>query len=290
MEKNRQNQTIQLSDGRTVGFAEYGPKKGSPVLYFSGGNSSRLEGMWFDESAYRNSVRLIVPDRPGFGLSSFHPNRQLLDWPNDVVELADTLGIGMFSVFGLSGGGPHVLATIYQIPGRVNKAAIVSGTSSPEMPDKFRGMWPPVKIIFITAKKFPKINRFLLKQMAGFYSDEEQMMKRMKQALPFPDVTLIDERPEVIRIFAESTKEAHRNGVAGDAWEWHLYVSDWQFQLRDILKEVKLWYGKYDQQVPIGMGRYLSEELPNADLIEVDDGGHFSTINNHIDDIFEYLK
>jgi pimeloyl-ACP methyl ester carboxylesterase len=196
----------------------------------------------------------------------------------------------MFSVFGLSGGGPHVLAMIYQIPGRVNKAAIVSGTSSPEMPDKFRGMWPPVKIIFITAKKFPKINRFLLKQMAVFYSDEEQMMKRMKQALPFPDVTLIEERPEVIRIFAESTKEAHRNGVAGDAWEWHLYVNDWQFQLRDILKEVKLWYGKYDQQVPIGMGRYLSEELPNVDLIEVDDGGHFSTINNHIDDIFEYLK
>ena len=290
MEKNRQNQTIQLSDGRTLGFAEYGPKKGNPVLYFSGGNSSRLEGMWFDESARRNKVRLIVPDRPGFGLSSFHPNRQLLDWPNDVVELTDTLDIGMFSVFGLSGGGPHVLATIYQIPDRVNKAAIVSGTSSPEMPDKFRGMWPPVKIIFITAKKFPKINRFLLKQMAGFYSDEEQMMKRMKQALPLPDVTLIEERPEVIRIFAESTKEAHRNGVAGDAWEWHLYVNDWQFQLRDILKEVKLWYGKYDQQVPIGMGRYLSEELPNVDLIEVEDGGHFSTINNHIDDIFEYLK
>jgi len=290
MERNRQSQTIRLGDGRTLGFAEYGPTDGKPVLYFTGGNSSRLEGMWFDESAHRNNVRIIVPDRPGFGLSSFHPNRQLLDWPNDVIELANFLSIEKFSVFGLSGGGPHVLATIYQVPGRVNKAAIVSGTSSPEMPNKLHGMWPPVKIIFVTAEKFPKINRFLLKQMASFYSDEEQMMKRMKQAMPIPDVKLIEERPEVIKIFAEATKEAHRNGLDGDAWEWQLYVNDWHFQLREIQKEVKLWYGKFDQQVPIGMGRYLSQELPNSDLIEVDDGGHFSTINNHIDDIFKYLK
>jgi hypothetical protein len=37
------------------------------------------------------------------------------------------------------------------------------------------------------------------------------------------------------------------------------------------------------------MGRYLDQKLPNSQLIEVDDGGHFSTINNHIDDIFDYL-
>lgn len=168
MEKNRQNQTIQLSDGRTLGFAEYGPKEGKPVLYFTGGNSSRLEGMWFDESAHRNNIRLIVPDRPGFGLSSFHPNRQLLDWPNDVIELANTLSIDMFSVFGLSGGGPHVLATIYQIPGRVNRAAIVSGTSSPEMPNKFRGMWPPAKNHFCNSKEIAENKSFSLEANGGF--------------------------------------------------------------------------------------------------------------------------
>ncbi len=287
MENKRQNQTIQLGDGRKLGFAEYGPNDGEPVLYFTGGNSSRFEGKWFEKSSNRNNVRLIVPDRPGFGLSSFYPNRQLLDWPKDVIELANTLSIDMFSVFGLSGGGPHVLATVYEVPDRVKKVAIVSGTASPEMPNKFRGMWPPVKLIFVTAEKFPKVNRFLLKQMAGFYSDEKQMMKRMKQAMPLPDVKLIEERPEIINIFSEATKEAHRNGVDGDAWEWQLYVNAWHFQLREIQKEIKLWYGKYDQQVPIDMGKYLYEKLPNSHLIEVEDGGHFSTINNHIDDIYE---
>ena len=115
------------------------------------------------------------------------------------------------------------------------------------------------------------------------------MLIQMKQALPDPDVEIIDRRPDIIKIFAEATREAHRHGIDGDAHEWQLYIKAWGFDLREITKEIKLWYGIFDQQVPIGMGRYLSHELPNASLIEVEDGGHFSTINNHIDEIFAYL-
>jgi len=283
------NQTITLRDERTLGYAEYGSTDGAPVFYFTGGNSSRFEGKWFEEAALKKKIRLIVPDRPGFGLSTHQPSRELLHWSDDVSQLADSLSIDTFSVFGLSGGGPHVLAVAHNIPERLNKVAIVSGTGTPDMPDKFRGMWPPVRLIFLTAKHLPAANRFLLKQMSGFYSNEKQMLTQMKRALPKPDIEIIDNHPEIIGIFAEATREAHRNGVDGDAHEWQLYVNDWGFKLREINKEIKLWYGIYDQQVPVGMGRYLSRELPNASLIEVKDGGHFSTINNHIDEIFAYL-
>ena len=289
-QQNRTDQNMQLGDGRTLGFAEYVPPKGTPIFYFSGGNSSRLEGQWFEEAANKNNIRLIVPDRPGFGISTFDPMRKLLDWPDDILALADYLGIGKFSVFGLSGGGPHVLATTYKIPARIKKAVIISGTAPPEMPDQYQGMWPPVRLIFLTAKKFPPVNRFLLKQMAGFYSNKEQMLKRMKQAMPIPDVDLIERRPDIIEIFTESTKEAHRDGIQGDALEWQIYVHPWGFELGEINLEVKLWYGIYDQQVPVAMGRYLADQLPRATLVEVENGGHFSTINNHIDEIFEYLK
>ncbi len=289
MQLNKKEQIIQLRNGNILGFAEYGLPDGEPVLYFTGGNSSRLEGQWFETAANIKNVRLIVPDRPGFGLSTFDPNRKLLDWPDVISELAGFLSLEMFSVFGLSGGGPHVLAALNKIPERIKKAAIVSGTAPDEMPNKFEGMWPPVRLIFFTAKHLPAVNRLLLKQMASFYSNSEQMLKRMKQALPKPDVELIEKNPEIIDIFAHSTKEAHRNGVLGDALEWQLYIKPWGFQLSDINKEIKLWYGLYDQQVPIAMGRYLASQLPNANLLEVENGGHFSTINNYIEDIFDYL-
>ena len=104
MQTQKINQTIRLLDGRTLGYAEYGPTDGEPIFYFTGGNSSRFEGEWFENAATDKDVRLIVPDRPGFGLSTFQPDRQLLDWPKDVIELADALSIDTFSIFGLSGG------------------------------------------------------------------------------------------------------------------------------------------------------------------------------------------
>ena len=78
----------------------------------------------------------------------------------------------------------------------VTRAAIVSGVAPPEIPNRFKGMWPPVRMIFFTARYLPTINRMALKGMGNFYADKEQMLKRMKQALPAPDVVLIEARPE----------------------------------------------------------------------------------------------
>lgn len=282
-------QIIHLTDGRRLSYAEYGVTDGFPIFYFTGGNSSRLEGLWFATTAVAHNIRLIVPDRPGFGLSTPHARRTLLSWSEDVIALAEQLDIAQFSIFGLSGGGPHVLATAVSIPERLHRVAVISGTAPPTMNGRFHGMWFPVKLIFWSAKHAPRFNRFLLKQMSSFYSNPNEMKKRMVQALPMPDVQLITERPEVIDIFAAATQESHRFGIDGDAREWQLYVNDWGFELDEVMTEVNLWYGRYDRQVPIGMGHYLAQNLPNAILNEVEDGGHFSTINNYITEIFEYL-
>ena len=286
---NHSDQTIQLNDGRKLGFARYGNPAGKPVFYFTGGNSSRLEGMWLEAAAQEHDVDLIVPDRPGFGLSDFQPGRTFLDWPADVAHLADSLNVEKFAVLGLSGGSPHVAAVSRQMSERVARAAIVSGVAPPEMPGRFKGMWPPVQMIFFTARYFPGLNRLALKQMGAFYADREQMMKRMKQALPSPDIALIDARPEVIDIFSAAAREAHRSGLEGDAWEWRMYVQPWGFELTDIQIEIGLWYGQFDQNAPVGMGYYLDSQFPNSHLTVVQDGGHFSTINNHIGEIFDYL-
>lgn len=283
------NQTLQLSSGRQLGFARYGLSGGRPVFYFTGGNSSRFEGMWFEAAALEQGVDLIVPDRPGFGLSDFQPGRRFLDWPEDVAALADALDIGQFSIFGLSGGSPHTAAVAFRFPTRVERAAIISGVAPPEMPGLTAGMWPPVKLIYFSAARFPGLNRLLLRQMASFYADETQMLKRMKQALPKPDVALLDAHPEILSIFSRAAAAAHRQGVQGDHWEWRMYVQPWGFRLEEINVETSLWYGEVDRNVPPAMGKYLHTRLPNSRLNLVPDGGHFSTINNYISEIFGYL-
>ncbi|MGD2207105.1 MAG: hypothetical protein PVH17_10025 [Anaerolineae bacterium] len=61
--------TIVLSDGRALGFAEYGDPAGQPVFFFHAAGSSGLHHP--AESILRDlGIRFITTDRPGHGLSS----------------------------------------------------------------------------------------------------------------------------------------------------------------------------------------------------------------------------
>ena len=124
--------TITLHDGRRVGVKEYGDRKGKPIFQFHGAGSSRYEaaalcGAEADACA-RVSARLIALDRPGYGASDPLPRRTLLDYPSDVLQVADALGIGKFAVMGVSSGGCYAVAyTIPRLqPGRLTGVGLVS--------------------------------------------------------------------------------------------------------------------------------------------------------------------
>lgn len=95
----RLNQQFQPPDGRRLGFDEYGAPDGKPLFYFHGSPSSRLEArLYLSEDLLQSlDVRLIAVDRPGMGLSDFQPNRRLLDFPKDLLALADHLKIDRFA-------------------------------------------------------------------------------------------------------------------------------------------------------------------------------------------------
>jgi hypothetical protein len=43
-------------------------------------------------------IQLILPERPGYGISDPQPQRKMADWADDVTELADALGLETYSV------------------------------------------------------------------------------------------------------------------------------------------------------------------------------------------------
>ena len=58
------------------------------LTHFHGGPDSRLEARFLTKPARQAGIRLIGIDRPGMGRSRFQAGRRLLDWPDDVVEVA----------------------------------------------------------------------------------------------------------------------------------------------------------------------------------------------------------
>ena len=61
------DKALRLRDGRQLAYIEYGDPGGSPVMLFHGNPSSRLSWGLIPGSPFRPHLRLIAPDRPGFG-------------------------------------------------------------------------------------------------------------------------------------------------------------------------------------------------------------------------------
>ena len=163
---------ISLTDERILGYAEYGNSRGYPIFYFHGGQESRLSSMFMDNVARELDVRIISPDRPGIGLSTFQEKRQFVDWGFDIVQLADRLSLTNYSVFGLSGGAPHVLSCILADSTRIENASIISGAAPYNYRGTLKGMWFPVKLIhwFASWKNDKQLRKLIQSDFDGSVS------------------------------------------------------------------------------------------------------------------------
>ena len=110
-------------DGRTLAVEDAGDRGGYPVMVHVGTpGCRRLYGTTVADAASRG-LRLISYDRPGYGDSTPSPGRSTADCAADVQVICDALGIDRLAMWGLSGGGPHVLACAALLPNLVVAAA-----------------------------------------------------------------------------------------------------------------------------------------------------------------------
>ena len=83
--------TIGTADGRTVGFADYGTRDQTALLWCHGGPEHRHEPSLVADSAARAGIRLIGIDRPGYGCSTPQPGRTIGGWVADALAVLDHL-------------------------------------------------------------------------------------------------------------------------------------------------------------------------------------------------------
>src|SRR3954452_15297076 len=57
--------TLELDDGRALGYAEYGQPDGAPIVYLHGMPGSRLDPAALDEEYRQLGARVVALERPG---------------------------------------------------------------------------------------------------------------------------------------------------------------------------------------------------------------------------------
>jgi pimeloyl-ACP methyl ester carboxylesterase len=272
---DRLNQTLVLQDGRRLGFAEYGPAAGRPVLHFHGSGGSRLDRPSDESILFRTDMRFISVDRPGHGLSDFQPGRRLTDWPKDVGQLADHLGIARFYVAGHSAGGPHALACAQRLPERVIASAAISSAAPMNRANAYAGMPVLNRILARASRRLPWITSLIRRMMRSLImGDVERASRALMSSIPAADKAALYS-PQNLEIVVSAVREGFRPGWRGVALDDTLINREWGFDLSGVTPRIDIWHGEDDVNVPIHAAEYLRHVLPHTRATFLPGEGHF---------------
>jgi pimeloyl-ACP methyl ester carboxylesterase len=284
-EEQSTSHVIGLPDGRLLSYATLGPAGGEPVIFCHSIPGSRVMPEHSATLAYELGLRVIVPERPGFGLSDFQPGRTIRDAVRDIGLLADALELDRFRVLGASSGCSYVLACCAEFPQRIERAAIMAGITPEDYAGPLHGALPaPARYVLQRAMwASVALHRLLV---FGMSRDPERAVQALARQLGPTDQPVL-ERPETARFIVGTTLEGSKRGVHGLAYDSYLLNRPWKIPLESIPPTLPLsfWCGDSDLATPLAHGRALAGRIPHAQLRVCENCGHFGVFFDHLREI-----
>ena len=266
----------QLNDGRRLGFAQFGPADGAPVVAFHdlwGNRNSRHPD---DAILARLGIRLIGVDRPGYGMSTRKQDRSLMDVVDDVMLLSKALNLDRFAVLGFSAGGPFALACAYRFPQIVTRCAVVAPLPPLDHAQGFRALHPFYGRLFQLAGGNEAFFRLLMRSFFWFDRQRkaDQHIRELGGLLSSADQTVLSN----INLFnsrRDTWEEIRRGGSDNLVDELVTLTKPWGFRLQSIQIPVDIWWGEADLFCAPGVGKRMAEMIPKAQLRLEPQAGHF---------------
>lgn len=268
-------------EGPPVAYAEYGASDGWPVVCLHGNPGSRLLWAAYDDPARERDLRLIAPDRPGFGQSPYDPTHSVDSFPETVTALADDLGVDQFGVVGFSAGGAFAAAVAGTVPDRVTTAALVSSVAPPPVSRERADTRD--RLGQLVLQHVPGAARAMF-GLAGLFATHSP--DRLEQTLR-ADASRHDEELFEGRagdLLLADAAETFNQGSRGAASEYRQLGADWGVDLQDPHAPLSLWHGRNDGSVPCDHARATESYVGDADLTVVANG-HYSTLLRNADAI-----
>lgn len=260
---------LRLPDGREMSYAVYGDPEGAPLIALHGSADSRLTWRLLDRDAANAGVRLICPDRPGFGDSPFTPNRTTLDHADDIIALANVLGLEDFASISISGGLVFGLALAWSHPERMRRFTSYAGmflTAPGAVPE----MNPIQAAITRLGLRFPKaltpLGRILFGPQVLLANRAPKFVFKMLRATrPDGDKVVLD-RADVSAVMIDGVPAQFRSTRAVTAAMGAQQLPPFPFTLSEIRQPIHLWQGGKDDVHTPAMAKHIAQECPNTTL------------------------
>lgn len=241
-----------LPDGRRLPWHEIGAPDGAPVLVLHG----MLDGLAFLPAFHtelsRRGLRAIMPERPWFG-GAPGSEKRVPDVPaavaQDVLDLADALGLGELRVLGHMAGALYAFAVAAMAPDRVRGILCVSGGVPIVSASQFRHMSVRQRTVAYTARYAAAALPLLLH--AGVRQIEAGGIENFIDALYAtspPDIAAFSDPPIRTAIVAGVRFAVAQGYRAFEVDSYHV-VRDWTHLTRASTCPVILLHGRVDPVV-----------------------------------------
>ena len=219
-------------------------------------------------AAAKLGIRWVSYDRPGYGGSTPHPDRDVASAAVDVSVIADALGVGQFAVMGHSGGGPHALACGALLSERVLGVVCVAGLAPfhAQGLDWFAGMAAAGAADLHAAAE----GRAALEdRLASTEFDPDQFTPADHAALAGAWSWL-----------GAIAGQAMEGGPGGMVDDDLAYVARWGFDPGQVTSPVLFLHGGQDRIAPSSHAEWLARHVRSAELWLRPDDGHISVLNS----------
>ena len=262
--------TLALPDGRTMAYTSIGSAGGAVLVYHHGAPGGRLELATLDDAIAAEGLRVITPDRPGYGGSTPQPGRTTAGFVDDVVVLADHLGIDRFGVMGLSSGGPYTVACASSLGDRIVGAIVAAGNTDMSWPDAADG-YLQFELDLMALADADAAAAACIEQ---YGADGSRFFEGDMDLGATDNEWLADETRATG--LSTSMGVAFAQGVVGYAHDIWVQGRPWTFDPGAVTAPTIVVHGADDQLVPIAHSEHTASLIPGAELRVLDDVGHLS--------------
>lgn len=231
---------------------------GFPVVFV---HAFPLDGRMWDSAVsavVKAGFRAIVPDLPGFGRSGSHPDTATMGHlASGISEIMDEESLGKSVFCGLSMGGYALFSLFRSNPGLFSGLILCDTTADADSAEKRNGR--AAMIENVSANGSEALVKGLLPKLISdsSFKNEPELVAHLSNII-------CSQPPDAICAALRGMAER----------------PDSNDVLRNMNFPVKLIFGKDDEVTGASAAKALEEGIPDADLVFLEDAGHYSNLED----------
>ncbi len=269
LEEPTKDKFVRLKNGHEIAYRDYGPADGDVIIFCHNGYGSRVSIPHnYREICERQNKRIIIPDRPGYGLT---PYADPSEWNSMLNEFIDLLNIQRYQLLGSVLGSAVALNFAVQADQRMTKLSLCSPVfiNEPGDADYFTGIFAPVTRL-IKASKHIALEIYQLWLKSVSLNLAQHYGKMLTNSIGTAEVEQF-QKQGTVNLMIDGFIQGSSKGLDGIANDMVHCMSPRNIDLRKIKVPVTLWWGSEDARISLAGVKCIAEKLNDA-TVEVREG------------------